>query len=89
MAVLTALPFGRGRVFEAFGRKPVPPWAQELGIRTRAQFALEYIVSHPAVTVAIPGTAKMEYLTDNLGAARGPMPDAAARRRMAALVDAA
>ena len=39
------------------------------------------------VTVAIPGTAKMEYLTDNLGAARGPMPDAAARRRLAELVD--
>ena len=88
VAVLTALPFGRGRVFEAFGSKPVPAWAQELGIRTWAQFALKYIVSHPAVTVAIPGTAKMEYLTDNLGAARGTMPDAAARRRMAALVDA-
>ncbi|MGZ8414193.1 MAG: aldo/keto reductase [Gemmatirosa sp.] len=89
VAVLTALPFGRGRVFEALGSKPVPTWAQELGIRTWAQFALKYIVSHPAVTAAIPGTAKMEYLTDNLGAARGPMPDAAARRRMAALVDAA
>ncbi len=89
VAVLTALPFGRGRVFEAFGKQPVPAWAQELGIRTWAQFALKYIVSHPAITVAIPGTAKMEYLTDNLGAARGPMPDAAARRRMAALVDAA
>jgi aryl-alcohol dehydrogenase-like predicted oxidoreductase len=88
VAVLTALPFGRGRVFEAFGKQPVPAWAQELGIRTWAQFALKYIVSHPAVTAAIPGTAKMEYLTDNLAAARGPMPDAAARRRMAALVDA-
>jgi aryl-alcohol dehydrogenase-like predicted oxidoreductase len=83
-----ALPFGRGRVFEAFGKQPVPAWAQELGIRTWAQFALKYIVSHPAVPVAIRGTAKMEYLTDNLAAARGPMPDAATRRRMAALVDA-
>ncbi len=88
VAVLTALPFGRGRVIKAFGNQPVPAWAQELGIRTWAQFALKYIVSHPAVTVAIPGTAKVEYLRDNLGAARGPMPDAAARRRMAALVDA-
>lgn len=88
VAVLTALPFGRGRVFRALGKQPVPDWARELGIGTWAQFALKYIVSHPAVTAAIPGTAKMEYLTDNLGAARGPMPDAAARRRMAALVDA-
>ncbi|HKU71932.1 MAG TPA: aldo/keto reductase [Burkholderiales bacterium] len=87
VAVLIALPFGRGRVFEVFGKQPVPAWAQELGIRTWPQFALKYIVSHPAVTVAIPGTAKMEYLTDNLGAARAPMPDEAARRRMAALVD--
>jgi len=88
VAVLTALPFGRGRVLKAFGSQAVPAWAQELGIKTWAQFALKYIVSHPAVTVAIPGTAKMEYLTDNLGAASGPMPDAEARRRMAALVDA-
>lgn len=87
VAVLAALPFGRGRVFETFGKQPVPAWAQELGIRSWPQFALKYIVSHPAVTVAIPGTAKMEYLTDNFGAARGPMPDAAMRRRMAALVD--
>ncbi len=89
VAVLTNLPFGRGRVFEAFGKQPIPEWAQEFGIRTWAQFALKYIVSHPAVTVARPGTAKMEYLTDNLGAARGPMPDEATRRRMAAMVDAA
>ncbi|HET9446697.1 MAG TPA: aldo/keto reductase, partial [Steroidobacteraceae bacterium] len=89
VAVLTALPFGRGRVFDVLKKQPVPAWAQELGIKTWPQFALKYIVSHPAVTVAIPGTAKMEYLTDNLGAARGPTPDAAARRRMAALVDAA
>lgn len=87
VAVLAALPFGRGRVFEAFAKQPVPDWAQELEIQTWAQFALKYIVSHRSVTAAIPGTAKMEYLTDNLGAARGPMPDAATRRRMAALVD--
>ncbi|MDY6945442.1 MAG: aldo/keto reductase [Pseudomonadota bacterium] len=87
VAVLAALPFGRGRVFDAFAEQPVPDWAQALEIRTWAQFALKYIVSHPGVTVAIPGTAKMEYLTDNFGAARGPTPDAATRRRMAAVVD--
>lgn len=86
MAVLTNLPFGRGRVFQAFGDKPVPEWARELGIATWAQFALKWVVSHPAVTSAIPGTAKLEYLRDNLGASRGPMPDAATRKKMAALV---
>ena len=87
VAVLVNLPFGRGRVFEKFGQQPVPDWAKELGIQSWAQFALKYLVSHPAVTAAIPGTATMAYLTDNIGAARGTLPDDATRRRMAALVD--
>lgn len=88
MAVLTNLPFGRGRVFDAFGDTAVPDWARELGIETWAQFSLKWVVSHPAVTCAIPGTATLEYLRDNLSAARGPMPDAATRERMAALIEA-
>jgi aryl-alcohol dehydrogenase-like predicted oxidoreductase len=86
MAVLTNLPFGRGRVFQAFGKKPIPDWAKELGIETWAQFALKFLVSHPAVTVAIPGTARPDYLADNLGAGRGPMPDEKTRQRMADLI---
>jgi aryl-alcohol dehydrogenase-like predicted oxidoreductase len=89
VAVLTALPFGRGRVLTALGRKAMPEWAQEFGITTWPQFALKYIVSHPAVVAAIPGTAKMEYLTDNIGAARGALPDADARRKMVALLEGA
>ena len=89
IAVLTNLPFGRGRVLSAFAGKPVPPWAQELGITTWAQFALKWVVSHPAVTSAIPGTAKLEYLKDNLGAARGPLPDATTRRKMVELLASA
>ncbi|MGZ8710993.1 MAG: aldo/keto reductase [Thermoanaerobaculia bacterium] len=86
MAVLVNLPFGRGRVLRPFGDKPVPDWARELGIETWAQFALKYVVSHPAVTSAIPGTAKLTYLRDNLGAARGPLPDEKTRQKMAALL---
>jgi len=89
VAVLTNLPFGRGRVFGAVGKQPIPEWAAALGIKTWAQFALKYVLSHPAVTCAIPGTARLAYLVDNLGAARGPLPDEATRRRMAALIDAA
>ena len=87
VAVLVNLPFGRGRVFEKFGQQPVPDWAKEIGIQTWAQFALKYLVSHPAVTAAIPGTATMAYLADNIGAARGTLPDAATRAKMAAMVD--
>lgn len=89
MAVLTNLPFGRGRVFQKVGKRPIPEWAAELGITSWAQFALKYVISHPAATCAIPGTARFAYLVDNLGAARGPLPDEATRRRMAALIDAA
>lgn len=87
MAVLINLPFGRGRVLRPFGDKPVPEWARDLGIETWAQFALKYVVSHPAVTAAIPGTAKLTYLRDNLGAARGPLPDAKTRQKMVALLE--
>ncbi len=86
IAVLTNLPFGRGRVLSAFQAKDIPEWARELGIETWAQFALKWVVSHPAVTSAIPGTAKLAYLKDNLGAGCGPMPDAATRKKMAALI---
>jgi aryl-alcohol dehydrogenase-like predicted oxidoreductase len=89
IAVLTNLPFGRGRVLQALRSQAIPGWATALGIRSWAQFALKYVISHPAVTCAIPGTARLAYLVDNLGAARGSLPDAATRRRMAALVDAA
>ncbi len=89
MAVFTNLPFGRGRVFEAFGDHPIPDWAAEYGIRSWAQFALMFVVSHPAVTVAIPGTATLAYLLDNLGTAEGTLPDEETRQRMATLVDEA
>jgi len=88
MAVMVNLPFGRGRVFQAFGDRPVPDWARAWDIESWAQFALKYVVSHPAVTCAIPGTATMRYLRDNLAAARGRMPDAETRSRMAAFIEA-
>jgi aryl-alcohol dehydrogenase-like predicted oxidoreductase len=90
MAVLTNLPFGRGRVFEALGDQEIPDWAGEFGIESWAQFALMFAASHPAVTCAIPGTATLEYLEDNLGTARtARLPDQETRRRMASLIDSA
>lgn len=86
IAVLTNLPFGRGRVLQAFKDQPIPDWARELGIETWAQFALKYVISHPAVTCAIPGTAKLSYLKDNLGAATGKLADEKTRAKMAALL---
>ena len=81
-AVLINLPFGRARLFSAVRGKPLPAWAAEFDCASWAQFFLKYVIGHPAVTVAIPGTRKPEHVLDNLGAARGRLPDQATRRRM-------
>ena len=81
-AVLTALPFGRGRLFRAVRGKALPQWAQEFDAGTWAQFFLKFLLGNAAVTAVIPGTADAEHMTDNLGAMRGRLPDAAQRKRM-------
>jgi len=89
IAVIANRPFREGDLLKALQRHPLPPWAtSELGCDGWAQFVLKFIVSHPAVTCAIPATTRVDHVRQNLGAARGPMPDAALRRRMAAHVAA-
>jgi aryl-alcohol dehydrogenase-like predicted oxidoreductase len=85
--VMVNLPFGRGRLFQAVRSTPLPEWARDFDCQSWAQFFLKYVVSHPAVTCAIPGTAQTKYLSDNLGAGRGRLPDATMRTRMAGLID--
>lgn len=87
MAVMINLPFGRDRLFSAVQGKKLPDWAAEFDCASWAQFFLKYIVSHPAVTCAVPGMARPEYVVDNLGAARGRLPDAALRKRMEVFID--
>jgi len=81
------LPFGRGRLFSATEGKALPDWATEIGAESWAQVFLKYIVSHPARPIAIPGTDSVRYAEDNLGAARGMLPDAALRTRMEQFID--
>jgi diketogulonate reductase-like aldo/keto reductase len=82
VAVLVNLPFGRSSLFrEAAGRK-LPDWAAEIDVASWAQYFLKYVISHPAVTCAIPGSTQVAHLVDNQGAGRGRLPDAAMRRRM-------
>jgi diketogulonate reductase-like aldo/keto reductase len=87
-AVIVNRPFGKGSMFRRTRGKSIPDWARELGITSWAQFFLKWIVAHPAVTCAIPGTSKAEHMRDNLGAAHGTLPDAATRDRMAKYFDA-
>jgi diketogulonate reductase-like aldo/keto reductase len=82
VAVIANRPFAEGALFRRVKGKPLPPWAAELGIESWAQYFLKWIVSHPAVTCAIPGTGNPKHMADNLGAGVGKLPDAAARQRM-------
>jgi len=85
IAVLINLPFGGrrdGNLFSRVGDAELPEWAGEIGATSWSQVFLKYVVSHPAVTAAIPGMTKLAHLEDNLAAARGRMPDAAMRTRM-------
>ena len=86
MAVMANLPFGRERLWNAVQGKPLPEWAAEFDCTTWAQFFLKYIASHPAVTCAIPGTARVKYVQDNMQASHGRLPDAAMRTRMEQLM---
>jgi len=85
--VIINRPFAGSALFSRTKGKALPPWAAELGIASWAQYFLKWIVSHPAVTCAIPGTARPDHMRDNLAGGKGPMPDAAARKRMADYLD--
>jgi aryl-alcohol dehydrogenase-like predicted oxidoreductase len=84
MAVMAAVPLGGGRnlLIRQAGERPLPAWAAEFGIASWSEFFLKYVVSHPAVTCAIPGSSKLEHLEDNQAAGHGRLPDAATRRKM-------
>jgi aryl-alcohol dehydrogenase-like predicted oxidoreductase len=82
IAVLVNLPFGRSSLFRQAAERPLPPWAGDIDVASWAQYFLKYVISHPAVTCAIPGSTKLSHLEDNQGAGRGRLPDAAMRRKM-------
>lgn len=85
LAVLVNMPFGgrrSGNLFPRLAGRELPPWAADAGAASWAQFLLRYVVSHPAVTCAIPGTHRLAHLEDNMRAGRSELPDAAMRAQM-------
>jgi diketogulonate reductase-like aldo/keto reductase len=86
-AVIANRPFAEGALFRRVKGKPLPPWAPELGVKSWAQYFLKWIVSHPAVSCAIPATANPQHVRDNVAAGLGALPDAAGRKRMANYFD--
>jgi len=87
IGVLVARPFGGGNLFPLVQGRELPSWAAEFDATAWSQFFLKYIVSHPAVTCAIPATSNPDHLRENMGACRGRLPDEATRRRMEEFID--
>jgi diketogulonate reductase-like aldo/keto reductase len=83
LAVIINRPFQEGVLIQRMMNHPLPRWAGEIDCANWAQFLLKFIVSHPAVTCAIPATRRVDHVEENTGAMRGRMPDAKMRGRMA------
>ena len=83
VAVIVNRPFGGGGLLRRLRAEPLPGWAAEIGCTSWAQVLLKFVLSHPAVTCAIPGTARPEHMRDNVAAGAGPFPDAAFWRQHA------
>ena len=83
IAVLINRPLGAGGLFTKVRGKPLPAWANEIGCASWAQFFLKFVISHPAVTCAIPATSKAAHLIDNMQAGLGSLPAPAVRKQMA------
>jgi aryl-alcohol dehydrogenase-like predicted oxidoreductase len=86
VGVLVNRPFGAGSLFRDTRGKPLPPFAKDLGCTSWAELFLKFVVSHPAVTCAIPATSKPEHLRQNMSAGTGVMPDERMRARIAAAI---
>jgi diketogulonate reductase-like aldo/keto reductase len=88
IGVIVNRPFREGALIRQVGRHRLPPWAAEIGCSSWAQFLLKFVIAHPDVTCAIPATGNVAHVQENMGVARGILPDAAMRRRMAEYVEA-
>ena len=84
VAVLANRPFAGGDLFRRLRSRPLPAWAAEIDCTSWAQVLLKFVISHTAITCAIPATSQVTHLRDNMQAAHGRLPDAALRARIAA-----
>ncbi|MDX1432153.1 MAG: aldo/keto reductase [Gammaproteobacteria bacterium] len=87
LAVIINRPFRRKQLFELFEQHPLPAWAREFDCENWAQYFLKFIISHPAVTCAIPATSRVDHMQENMGALHGRLPDEQMRQRMIRYVE--
>jgi diketogulonate reductase-like aldo/keto reductase len=81
-AVIVNRPYQRGNLFSHVKGKSLPTWAQEFDCSSWGQYFLKFIVSHPAVTCAIPATSKVKHMQDNMQAGKGRLPTVKQRTQM-------
>jgi diketogulonate reductase-like aldo/keto reductase len=84
VAVIANRPFGGGDLIRRLSRRPVPAWAAEIDCKSWSQMLLKFVVSHPAITCAIPATSNVSHLRENMQAGDGGLPDESMRSRIAA-----
>ena len=82
IATIINRPYGGGGLFRRARGRALPEWSAGFDCKSWGQFFLKFVVSHPAVTCAIPATSKVEHMKDNMAAGFGTLPDAAMRKRM-------
>ena len=87
IGVIVNRPLRRGDLIRKVERAALPSWAGEIDCANWAQVLLKFIVSHPAVSCAIPATSRVEHVRENVGASYGRLPDETLRRRMAASIE--
>ena len=87
IAVIINRPLDGGGLFDRVQGRPLPTWATEIECHSWSQFFLKFIVSHPAVTCAIPATSQVGHMRENMGALYGRLPDPTMRERMYNYVD--
>lgn len=86
MAVIVNRPFQQGELTQRLAGEKLPDWAAELAVTSWAQFILKFILGHPAVTVVIPATTRVDHVRENVAAAAGALPDSELREKMAAYI---
>ena len=82
IAVLANLPLGGGGLVRRLANRPLPEWASEIGCASWSQILIKFVLAHPAVTCAIPGTGDPAHMAENLAAGRGPVPDESILRKI-------
>jgi diketogulonate reductase-like aldo/keto reductase len=83
IAVIVNYPLASGAAVRGVSKRPLPDWVAEIDCTSWSQLLLKFVVSHPAITCAIPGTGNSDHMADNARAGTGKMPDEAMRVRIA------